>query len=74
MDGEKKKAPHEVASHGMPEEDFQRLKNLAEVKYQSIRWIAEQMRAQMCSIERANRIAAAAMLLALLAVILSIAL
>ena len=36
MDEEKKKAPHEVASHGMPEEDFQRLKDLAEAKYRSI--------------------------------------
>lgn len=36
MNGDKKTAPHEVASHGMPEEDFQRLKDLAETKYRSI--------------------------------------
>ena len=36
MGADKKKAPHEVASHGMPEEDFQRLKDLAEAKYRSI--------------------------------------
>ena len=36
MGDDKKKAPREVASHGMPEEDFRRLKDLAEAKYRSI--------------------------------------
>ena len=69
-----KETSREVGAHGMSKEDVQRQIDLEEAKRNRVLWIAEQMRAQMCSIERANRIAAAAMLLALLAVILSIAL
>ena len=34
--GEDKKTPREVASHGMSEEDFRRLEELADRRYRSI--------------------------------------